>query len=645
MRKQRNHLFHLFEHFLKSGLSVVFLLTFSLILSSCLENSSKALSDQSDREAIGGDRPRGEGSGSGAAPSDGGLSGGDELFESGVTELRHIIDPFDGTYKTKLTIPKNFKGVLYLSGLNVTSLSNAGKIVKVRFRLGRDLEPITVDATIGRAPGITPQTSIEVLMLDMSDSPFEDVRLLYDLFDYNDYTDETGAEVLEPVTDPRDGGLYCRGLNLEHDPTFQGSLGNLECVGGESRCLYSFAKIRDSGLMRVSDERYLNPTEPQLAIEGGSYIEDSKEVQLSKCLPDNSNKINTEAVLNSTALFTGNNLRYDETYFFDSEYVYRGPFRPLSVQSWQIRGDAVFSPYGIFKETLNDDAVYSSIDRIEGGYESLMFPRAGRLDLSSNIEHFSNDNEPFGVRTKDFLFTSGETGFVDGCNIRVMNTNPQTNEGISSCNVTAMIEVLVRTRDEDEFRVKTTSTDLKLQLIRPSQTNFEGREVLYTSLKNCSSSSACGRDECCFNERCWSTELVSQCLDEDIVVGHRGTGEVCSSDFQCSSLCCSNSVGTCQVHINNEDEKKLCSKAPGQSCIAREFCREENVTRWFVVKTTIDEESGRQLCDLRSFNVPTHGECINGRCVPPLSQPRPNFDPDDPEACVDAINPPTSTSF
>ena len=42
------------------------------------------------------------------------------------------------------------------------------------------------------------------------------MRLPYDLYDYNDYTDPAK----DIISDPRDGGLYCRGLRLEDDPTF-----------------------------------------------------------------------------------------------------------------------------------------------------------------------------------------------------------------------------------------------------------------------------------------------------------------------------------------------------------------------------------------------------------------------------------------
>lgn len=129
-----------------------------------------------------------------AGPFDGSFVGNSNVnLQLSRVELRHLVDPSDGTYKTKVTIPKNFSSILYISGLNVTSLSD--RLITVRFRFGREQEKIDIPAVIGRAPGITPQTDIEVLQLDFRSKPFQNLRLLYDLFDYNDYdSDDDGVE-------------------------------------------------------------------------------------------------------------------------------------------------------------------------------------------------------------------------------------------------------------------------------------------------------------------------------------------------------------------------------------------------------------------------------------------------------------------
>ena len=176
MRKSKNG--HIF---------LTFWVIMSLFLSSCVDNqglsSKRKGSQKSSKGTTSGDA--GDNGGQGSSPTDGSVNTNDDQANASVAEIRHIVDPFDGTYKTKVTIPKNFTGLLYLSGLNFTSL--ASKIVYARFRFGRELEPVIIQGTIGRAPGITPQTDIEVLILDFQDRPFENIRLLYDLYDYNDY--------------------------------------------------------------------------------------------------------------------------------------------------------------------------------------------------------------------------------------------------------------------------------------------------------------------------------------------------------------------------------------------------------------------------------------------------------------------------
>lgn len=615
-----------------------------LFLSSCLNNEAKSVRDVSQLpgEIDDSERP---GEGSGAAPGDGSLDPSEQNFERGMAEIRHIVDPFDGTYKTKLTIPKNFRGLLYLSGLNITSLSD--EIVKVRFRFGRDMEPIVIPATVGRAPGITPQTDIEVLILDMNNRPFQNVRLLYDLFDYNDYRDENGEETLPPTQNPRDPGLYCRGLRLEHDPTFQGSLSNSLCQNAGQTCLYAYAKIRDSGLFDARTNLYLNPSLPQIDTTGDGYENEAESLQLKKCLPDNIDKENTQEVLQADASNSGDFLTYGESLFFGGDYQYRGPYRALNTHLWEIEGDALLSAVdeetsasGIFQYSMYANSPLLAL-KADAGYGSFLFPRGGRLELDSNIEHFSHPTDPFGLRALNVLTAGGETGFVDGCNIRMMNRDTFSGEGISSCNVTATIELLTRSRDQSRDQVRAVTTAVKLQLIRPSLTNFEGQEVLYTSLKTCSSSNSCGPNECCFNQRCWSKDIVSQCREDVDMEGHLGIGEPCQSDFQCASLCCNRGIGSCQVHINTDQEQVLCSKPPGESCVTREYCRKENITHWFVVKTGVSP-NGIQQCALRSFNIPTLGDCRNGVCIPPEIPPIPPFDPNDPDACRDAIDPPTS---
>ena len=159
-------------------------------------------------------------------------------------------------------------------------------------------------------------------------------------------------------------------------------------------------------------------------------------------------------------------------------------------------------------------------------------------------------------------------------------------------------------------------------------------------MKTCSTSNACGNSECCFNDRCWDRSLVSQCLEDANVEGNREVGETCSSDYECASFCCNQSSGRCAVHVNNSETKVLCSKAPGQACISKEWCRKENITECFIVKTGLSP-TGTQECALRCYNIPTHGDCIEGICKPPPPKQVPTFDSTKPD-CTKGIDPPTN---
>lgn len=641
------------KHFTRTlkGLNqfMVSMTIFSFLFVSCVP--TKELSSRrstSEKQVEGGSSGNGgrNSGGNNSAPGNGGIDTGTDTSDTGRAELRHIVDPFDGTYKTKVTIPKNFTGLLYLSGLNFTSL--AGKLVSARFRFGRELEPVVIQGTIGRAPGITPQTDIEVLILDFQDRPFENIRLLYDMYDYNDYRSDINPllEDKEPTTDPRNSGLYCRGLRLEHDPTFSSSSTNPNCDTAGNKCLYSYAKIVDSGLVVKSSGLALNPSEPQIDIDGNGYSLDSVDNALKKCLPDNNNAGNLNAALNtSVAGALGFGLDISPN-IFPEIHTYRGPFRPIASGDWQISGGAILSdvtsasyPSGLFQFSMNSNPANTD-EYADGGYRSFMFPRAGKMPLAAGVDYLGDPTDPFGLKTVSTILTSGDSGYMGGCNMRVTNYDSFANEHIGSCNVSATVELIYTNPETNHEEVLTSSTAVKLQLTRASLTDFQGREVLYSSMKSCSTSRTCGSNECCFNSRCWGKDLVTQCLEDVPVQGNRGVGEVCNSDFECSSLCCNQSTGACAVHVNTSQDRVLCSKSPGQSCVMKEYCREENVSTCFIVKTGVDAQ-GQQLCALRCYNVPTFGDCVNGICIPPAVPQVPDFDPANPD-CSAAIDPPTS---
>ena len=643
---------------LKSILHLCLLGLISLQLSGCVDSSSLSNNRKSKIKAAlsenaEGDESRAENVGdNGAGPFDGSFTGSTDVnLNISRVELRHLVDPGDGTYKTKVTIPKNFSSTLYISGLNVTSLSD--RLITVRFRFGREQEKIDIPAVIGRAPGITPQTDIEVLQLDFKNKPFQNLRLLYDLYDYSDYDSDgdgiedfrdTNNQISGPTQEPRDSSLYCRGLALDHDPTFKGSATNSKCDAAGEKCLYAYAKVLDSGLvsMDTGTDIALVPETPQIDFSKNGYIFDSEDNNLEKCLPDNNNLANLKATLGALSIgANGSSLFHNDLLTMPSgtTYKYQGPFRTVGESDWAIQGEALFSKVsssvegtGLFQES------YSNLIPSQG-YNSFLFPREAKLNLIADVEYFGSVT-PGETKTLTKLITSGESQFMNGCNYRVSNYDKVTGEGVHSCNITATIELITtdKSTGQEVSLLRVPESTLKLQVVRASLTNFRGEEVLFTSLKNCKNNNACGSSECCFNERCWGRELVSQCLEDREEIGQRQIGEICISDLQCSSLCCNSSTGACAVHQNIGNTPVLCSKSPGQSCLTREFCRLENIQTCFIVKTT-KTATGVQECALRCYNTPTFGNCRNGTCLPPSLPPVPSFDSTNPD-CSSAIEPP-----
>ena len=389
------------------------------------------------------------------------FGGGDAgEFKRGKPEIIHIINPESGSFRKKVTIPKNFNGYLKISGLNITSLND--HLPKVRFTFGRELEQITLPAIVARTDGITPQSDIEVLIIDMTNRPFKDVRLLYDLFDYNDYTLGDNEEVLEPTYDPTDSGLFCRGLRLEHDPTFDFSPSNSKCDEIDEVCKYAFAKIMDTGLYRQSrpldGQSEFVGTKPTVPLIDATLIGNVSQVfndqegaenvlrgldnestsrRQNRCLPDSIEAAELAMFLNPLEPIQALAPDLELKLAGDNEtiYRYRGPYRRLSQDDWEIEGEAVRGintiglqnfRYGVFKQ------LHGAAFGENNGYDSLLFPRRGKVEIRSGVEHISTSkvsDNPWGDMTKNILTISGDSGYMYGCNIRAKIMIPSLMRG------------------------------------------------------------------------------------------------------------------------------------------------------------------------------------------------------------------------
>ncbi len=617
------------------GRSLAIFLFSIIALSACVPVSTGRKLASTDNQV--GDVGSGSPTGDGSITQDDPFDEHDTVVVKKRVELFQFVDPFDESFKSKITIPKNFGGILYIGGINISSLKD--KFIYIRFKFGRDYESVTVPAVVGQAvQGITPKTNVEVLILHMENRPFSYMKLPYDLYDYTDYS--TGRE---PTTDPRDVNLYCRGLNLVDDSSFSGGT---SCTQADQACKYAYAKVVDRGLMTNDDPenpgeplpnsatRLITPTAQQIALNATTLAGDSFTDMAKKCLPD-SNQVGGFNTLFNITLGggTGNISLGDMIHTSDDgkiTYQFAGPFQSINVENWSLSGDAVFGKYGIFEHS------YMTPANANFGYGSYLFPRVGKMSLTKGIEYLGSAN-PFDPKSSIVQDISGDSSWMDGCNIRVSNYDATTNESISSCNVTARVEVIVKDPETGTEEVIVSSKDIKLQLIRESLTDNEGREFLYSAMKTCETNNACGVDECCYNKRCWSKDLITACLDETTGYGDLGIGQSCSSDYQCQSLCCNPSTGTCAVHNPDLEDPVYCGKPPGQSCVAREWCQKQIMTKCFIVKTGTTN-TGVDTCTMRCYSVEVFPSCVNGRCVPQAATPPPVFDPEHPD-CEKAMTP------
>jgi hypothetical protein len=653
------------------------LLVMSFILTACMPADMPSSQNSYNTAPGVGGIP---GIGNGAIPTTGGVGSGTTLPPK--VEIRHLIEPNlstdptyspgtgyagGGSYVRKLTLPKNFQGRLYVAGINIGTL--ASNHVKVRFKFGVGREPITIPATVTQAPGITPQTGIHVLVLDMRGEPFRNIRLPYDLFDYNEYAldpDQSLADGVEPVQDNRNTGLYCRGLRVEDDPTFTG-VGACDGIQSnpsqpEEQCLYAYAKVMDQGLIQESNSIAvpLTPSMPQVkSVLGTGYYQDQMYQQLLKPLPDTmpltapniagtfkfSEPASTSASDSIDLKFTYPTSIWDAALINGTKYYYRGPYRLINNGDWHFRFAELDGEKRLFRENSwvdypvyltsplpDDNQASPTQNRLY--YNSYLFPLATKIDLSAGVAHLSS-TQADGLRGEQVLGTSGKTLWMDGSNARAQSRN-QDLEHIGSCNVTSSIEIIAKDKNNIDY-VISLAKDVKLQLVRPTQHRTDtGNEVLYTNFKSCTSNASCGGNECCFNNRCWDQSLVSQCYDSSSVQGNRNVGESCTTDLECTSLCCNRTSGLCSPHNTFLSPAVLCSKPSGDYCIAKEWCQKSPVVTCLVVRTGTDP-LGNTTCRQQCYTTQEFGDCKNGTCTPPVQPPIPVFDPNDPNACANAV--------
>jgi hypothetical protein len=554
----------------------------------------------------------------------------------GSIELTEFVSPQTSRLVSKLSIEKNFGGILYINGANISALS--GHLITVRFNFGRNLEPVDVPAVIARSDKVIPRSNALMIAVDFKSRPFASLKLPYDLFDYNNYVNSSNVEANTPVTDPYNENLYCRGLRLNHDTTWIDSNRDGKCASTDEKCLYAYAKILDTGLF-TSTGAALYPAFPQLDHAGTGYINDTSasnfsdptSIQRSKCLPDSNsagNLVGTGAspgtlgnsyIVGSTSLSYNDqvaHVRVVNNQTLRTDYIYKGPYRPTATSLWEIQGDALFSTtvslsnpgYGIFRKFLSGTS--NATQKIEAGYKSYLFPRAGRMSLRAGVDHFSSSGAFDNARNFNAgLGSNGSTGFMDGCNLRVSSYNYTNDENIASCNVTATIQILARD-DKNPQTIVHTGTKLKLQVIRDTLKTTGNVEVLHESRPFCGTSNACSSDECCFNNRCLKSSQIGSCPDFQEIPAFTKESGRCRSDFDCVTFCCMNAgtdsvtgLGTGQCAVKPGDPlSPFCNKPTfgSQKCLTGDQCsvKCQKVRVKILTQSIQDDGKNCKICEI-----------------------------------------------
>ncbi len=629
---------------MKKFMQPILLIMILSMFTACMEAPSNGRAQSSQNSLSGGDK---DGDGNGFTNDEDDKYGNDSGEKIVKVEIRHLIEPKvddeddGGTYKRKITIPKNYNGRLYLAGINLSSLTS--KNVKVRFNFGYYASPITIQGTIDSAPGLTPQTDVEVLILDFKNKQFQDVSLIYDLYDYNTYDfagsgSDPGA-LTEPVNFNRDDKLFCRGLKLADDPTFTGNVLD-GCKDSDDTCKYAYAKVVDKGLVAAgSPDIPIIPSELNSQSGSSGYYNDSDDLKLDRCLPDNPILTGTNYVFDNTHTFT----TFESTQTINTiTYYYRGPYRPINQDNWEISGEALKTDAGLFGGVWDDNA-NGSVDpeEVEYGYLSKLFPLYAKFDFLKDTEYMGSA-VPDAQKVLSTMVSNGESLYMDGCNLRANTYDDITGEHIGSCNVTATIEIISIDDETQKETVVDISNEVKLQLVKPTFINAYGDDVLLSSYQQCSSSNQCGSDSCCINNRCWDKSIVGQCIEDLPSYGNLETGESCTSDYQCSSLCCNQIRGRCAPHDTTSDSPSYCAKEAGQSCVAKEWCAKHPVTTCAIVNTGLDKY-GNVTCAKRCITAEVYGDCSAsdgvgvGICTPPCTPPDVVFNPSDPNRCDEMI--------
>jgi len=488
-----------------------------------------------------------------------------------------------GTFQEKLSISKDFQGVLYIDLKDINLFKE--KLLLARFSFGRNSEN-PIELPLSYVTKSIAGVEKGVLALSIPSKNFFSIPLDYQLYDYS----------LDAIAGDNafHEDVYCRGLKIEDDPTSN----QTSCSKLDDRCLYTYARVDDQGLFHESSSTFIQPTELTVSQdESRAYEFNLDPINLRRCLSDQ-----------KSVYVKNKNIDIGELITLDDEgYRFKGAFKPIDPSNWGIQGDASWGRFGIFQ------AEYSLGKNLELGYKSNLFPRAGKI-INKSKRYYLGSKNPLDQKvitnvTGDASGSSaGLTDWVDGCNLRVLSRD-SLGKNIGSCNVTSNIQIFYRD-GSTEVMIYSNETlekagQVKLQIVNNISTKIDVQDF-----NVCVTDSGCSSTSCCNEGRCWDRTKYKDMFCKPSNSGKQ-TGQVCNNDTECLSACCIGSLtgngGVCA------DSTSSCKRQVGESCIHSDACDVQTGDESYYVKRLLFD--GFNGCKVYNCNIKVKLECISSRCT------------------------------
>ncbi len=506
-----------------------------------------------------------------------------------VNNTKKLIGFYDeetDSFSEKLSIAKDFQGIVYLDVENIKLLKE--KLLFIRINFGMNSEN-PVELPLSYLSKTIAGVEKDVLALSIPSKNFFTVPLDYQLFDYSEGA-AAGYNAFHK-------DVYCRGLRVEQDPTSNFT----SCSKGDEICKYTYAKVLDQGLFHEQTSTFIQPSELTVSHdESRTYELNLDPINLRRCLTDDQ-----KVFVKNQELNIGELISLD-----DESYRFKGAFKAVDPSNWGIQAEARWGKFGIFQQE------YSGGKSIELGFKSNLFPRVGKIVNRTNRYYLGSKNRLDKKIVTNFTDTSDASAlsdWVDGCNLRVLSED-SLGTNIGSCNVSSDIQIFYKDGSEEVIIYSNAALaqagQVKLQIVNNIQTNIDVKDF-----NACFGDGGCSSSSCCHDGRCWDKEKYKNQFCKPANSG-KTTGQACATDTECLSACCIGSetgaAGVCA------DKTTSCQRQVGEICIHSDACVGESGDDTYWVRKLLFQ--GSDGCKVFNCNVLSKPSCQNQRCTSSINE-------------------------